>query len=137
MSFFVNPATSCKIYEGRTCISSLRAFISRLPDIIEDGTIHGSPNKWKTNLLKDFDKMEKQNHLAYGRGQLGVKISSDGRVVDYTWSFGQKTTRRLKRWCQNLLPENGTFIAVTIHSPDWVIKDDCFKQSYDESVEEE
>ena len=137
MSFFFNPPASCKIYEGRTCIPSLRSFISQLPDIIEDGTIHGSPNKWKLNLLKDFDKIEEQRHLAYGRGQMGIQISSEGRVKDYTWSFGQKTTRRLQKWCKQTLPTGSTFIAVTIHSPDWVIADDCFKQSFDESVEEE
>tara|TARA_R100000353_G_scaffold168352_1_gene130853 strand:+ start:572 stop:985 length:414 start_codon:yes stop_codon:yes gene_type:complete len=137
MSFFLNPPPSCKIYEGRTCIPSLRTFIFQLPDIIEDGTIHGSTNKWKQNLLKDFEKIEKQNHLAYGRGQMGIEISSDGRVVDYTWSFGQKTTRRLQKWCKQTLSKGSTFVAVTIHSPDWVIKDDCFKQSFDESVEEE
>jgi hypothetical protein len=138
MSFFANGTeqASCRVYEGKTCIESLRAFISPLPAIIEDGTIHGSSNKWKANLLKDFTKIEKQNHLAYGQGQMGIQITAEGRVSDYTWSFGQKTTRRLQKWCKGKLnnTKGGTVIAVTINSK---VEDDCFKQSYDESVEEE
>lgn len=137
MSFFHEPEkASCKVYEGKTCIASLRTFISALPDTIEDGTIHGSSNKWKQNLLKDFNKIEKENHLVYGRGQMGIQISAEGRVGDYTWSFGQKTTRRLQKWCKGRLhnTEGGTVIAVTIHSK---VEDDCLKQSFDESMEEE
>tara|TARA_B100000424_G_C22755478_1_gene407923 strand:+ start:133 stop:552 length:420 start_codon:yes stop_codon:yes gene_type:complete len=139
MSFFVNPPPNCKIYEGKTCIPSLRTFISQLPDTIEDGTIHGSPNKWKLALLKDFNKIEKQNHLAYGRGQMGIQISAEGRVMDYTWSFGQKTTRRLKKWCEQRVTAGSTLVAVTIHSWACHDKEDCIKQSFafDESVEEE
>ncbi len=140
MSFFFEPEkASCRVYEGKTCIPSLRTYISCLPDIIEDGTLHGSPNKWKANLLKDFNKIEEQRHLAYGKGQMGIQISAEGRVMDYTWSFGQKTTRRLQKWCKGKLYNTvgGTVIAVTIHSPDWIINEDCFKQSFDESMEEE
>ena len=145
MSFFPDKPKNdlCKTYEGKTCIDSLRGFISNLPDTIEDGTIHGSSNNWKQHLLKDFDKIEKQNHLAHGRGQMGISISPDGRIEDYTWSFGQKTTRRLQKWCKDIMynPKDGIYIAVTIHSPDLIIGEDCFANKIfmraDESVEEE
>ena len=139
MSFFFEPEkASCKVYEGRTCVESLLNYVTKLPD-----EIAGDHNKWKEALVIDLHKINKNNHLAYGKGQMGVQITSEGRVTDYTWSFGQKTTRRLQNWCKGKLynTKGGTVIAVTIHSKDWVIRDDCFKtvsdNSVDESMEEE
>ena len=108
-------------------------YVTKLPD-----EIAGDHNKWKEQLVIDLHKIDKNNHLAYGKGQMGVQITSEGRVLDYTWSFGQKTTRRLQRWCRGKLynTKGGTLIAVTIHSKDWVIADDCFKMASDNSVDE-
>ena len=92
MSFFFEPEkASCKVYEGRTCVESLLNYVTKLPD-----EIAGDHNKWKEALVIDLHKINKNNHLAYGKGQMGVQITSEGRVTDYTWSFGQKTTRRLQ-----------------------------------------
>jgi len=137
MSFFHEPEkASCKVYEGRTCLESLLDFVTKLPDTIEDGTIDGSHNKWKETLVIDLHKIAKNKYA--GKGQMGVQITSEGRVIDYTWSFGQKTTRRLQNWCRGKLynTKGGTVIAVTIHSKDWVIADDCFKTVSDDSVDE-
>ena len=134
MSFFFEPEkASCKVYEGRTCIESLLNYITKLPD-----EIAGDHNKWKEALVIDLHKIDKNNHLAYGKGQMGVR-SEERRVGKECRSrFGQKTTRRLQKWCKGKLynTKNGTVIAVTIHSKDWVIADDCFKMASDNSVDE-
>jgi len=132
MSFFYEPEkASCKVYEGKTCIPSIRAFV-----------IHHCPetdNYWRHRLLKDLDKMEERKYLLAGNGQIGIQIDRDGKMIDYTWSFGQKTKRRLKQWCKGKLynTNGGVVIAARIDSPILVIREDCLKQPLDDSVEEE
>tara|TARA_R100000406_G_scaffold7684_1_gene5054 strand:+ start:16397 stop:16795 length:399 start_codon:yes stop_codon:yes gene_type:complete len=132
MSFFHEPEkASCKVYEGKTCIPSIRAFV-----------IHHCPetdNIWRDKLLKDLDEMEERKYLVKGNGQIGIQIDRDGRLIDYTWSFGQKTKRRLSVWCRGRLynANGGIVIAARIDSPTWVIREDCLKQPLDDSVEEE
>ena len=146
MSFFHEPEkASCKVYEGKTCIPSIRAFvIHHCPEFVKFSELHlpfkeGTDNKWRHKLLKDLDEMEERKYLVAGNGQIGIQIDRDGRLVDYTWSFGQKTNRRLKQWCKGRLynTNGGIVIAARIDSPTWVIREDCLKQPLDDSVEEE
>tara|TARA_R100000458_G_scaffold3846_1_gene3133 strand:+ start:806 stop:1156 length:351 start_codon:yes stop_codon:yes gene_type:complete len=75
------------IINGCTEINTVKEFV----DTLTDGK--------QTNELKDdIEVWIKNQYSNYSKGLLGVIICSNREVQEYTWSFGQRTIRRLSNF---------------------------------------
>ena len=80
---------SGEVIKGSTCPESIKRYLSRLIEINPDGE-----HEWTAKLIESTEKWVDENQFDYGNGQLGFSVEDD-RVNHYTWSFGQKTKRRM------------------------------------------
>ena len=87
------------LIEGWTTVESVDEFVNNRLECNDEQeiTINGAKKKSYTTKLRDDIKGWKNNSWgAATRGLLGIVIDKSTLTIDnYTWSFGQKTDRRL------------------------------------------
>ena len=87
------------LIEGWTTIESVERFVNNRLECNDEQevTINGAKKKSYTTKLRDDVKKWIDEQYRYNtRGLLGIVIDKSTLTVDnYTWSFGQKTDRRL------------------------------------------